>query len=74
MIVKGGNLSEDVVNKLKSKYRYLRVLDNGIEIKGEKLMFDEIVDSLRLNGVTIEWLTMKEASLDDVFLSLNKEK
>ena len=72
MIVRGHNLSEDVINKLKSKYRYLKTLDNGIEIKGEKLVFDEIVNLLRSNGVKIEWFTMKEATLDDVFLGLNK--
>jgi ABC-2 type transport system ATP-binding protein len=73
MIVRGRNLNEDVINKLKRKYPYVNTLDNGIEIKGEKLVFDEIVDFLRLEGVKIDWFSMKETTLDDVFLSLNKE-
>ena len=52
---------------------HLTTYDNQIEISSEHLVFDEIVDSLRSNGVKIDWLSMKEASLDDVFLSLNKE-
>jgi ABC-2 type transport system ATP-binding protein len=52
---------------------HLTTYDNQIEIRSEHLVFDEIVDSLRSNGVKIDWLSMKEASLDDVFLSLNKE-
>jgi len=52
---------------------HLTTYDNQIEISSEHLVFDEIVDSLRSNGAKIDWFSMKEASLDDVFLSLNKE-
>jgi ABC-2 type transport system ATP-binding protein len=73
MIVRGRNLTDEIINNIKMKYRDVKFLDNGIEIRGENLVFDEIVDSLRSNGVKIEWLTMKEASLDDVFLGINEE-
>lgn len=73
IIVRGQNLNEIVINKLKKVYPYVKGLENGIEIKGEKLVFDEVVDFLRLFGVKIDWFSMKEATLDDVFLSLNKE-
>jgi ABC-2 type transport system ATP-binding protein len=73
MIIRGRNISTEAVNELKNKYNNLQSYDNQIEIRSEHLVFDEIVDSLRSNGVKIDWLSMKEASLDDVFLSLNKE-
>ena len=73
MIVRGRNLTDEIINNIKMKYRDVKSMDNGIEIRGENLVFDEIVDSLRSNGVKIEWLSMKEATLDDVFLSINEE-
>jgi len=38
------------------------------------LNFDEIVDFLREKGAKITWLSMKEPSLDEVFLSLTAEE
>lgn len=43
-------------------------------LKGKELIFDEIIDCVRSKGTKIEWLSMKEPSLDDVFLRLTGEE
>lgn len=70
MVIRGKNLTEKSIRELILLYPDIKIRDNEIEITGKKLVFDDIVDNLRTNGVEIEWLTMKESTLDDVFLDL----
>jgi ABC-2 type transport system ATP-binding protein len=73
MVIKTQNLTSNSIQGLKTMYPNIRVIENGIEIKAKNLVFDDIVDYLRSKGVKIEWLSMREPSLDDVFLSLTGE-
>ncbi|BDZ69237.1 ATP-binding cassette domain-containing protein [Methanobacterium ferruginis] len=74
MIIKGQNLSSPDIERLKETYPYITKIDGGIKIEAQELIFDEIVDYLRSRGVKINWLSMKEPSLDDVFLDLTGEE
>lgn len=73
MIVKG-QLSSKCVDAVKKIYEDTKTTDGGIEIRADKLVFDDIVDTIRKAGGCIEWLTMKEPTLDDVFLKLTGEE
>ncbi|KAF5051433.1 ATP-binding cassette domain-containing protein [Methanobacterium subterraneum] len=73
MIIKGQNIITADIQGLKEIYPNITVIDGGIKIKAQELIFDEIVDYLRSEGVKIEWISMKEPSLDDVFLRLTGE-
>jgi len=74
MVIKAGNLTRDSIASLKTIYPNVNIIDKGIEVIAGKLVFDEIVDCLRAKGVKIEWVTMKEPSLDDVYLSLTGQE
>nr|WP_319374504.1 ATP-binding cassette domain-containing protein [uncultured Methanobacterium sp.] len=74
MIIKGQNLSSLDIDGLKEVYPHITKIDGGIKIEAQELIFDEIVDYLRSRGVKINWLSMKEPSLDDVFLTLTGEE
>lgn len=69
-MVKAKNLSPVSVAGLREMYSEVREIEGGVEIRAKKLSFDQIVDFLRSKGVTIESTSMKEPSLDDVFLHL----
>jgi ABC-2 type transport system ATP-binding protein len=70
MTIKTKNVTDDCIDDLKKKYPHVIKTETGIEIRGDELDFDSIVDYLRKRGVKIEKLSMKEATLDDVFLKL----
>ena len=74
MIIKGRNIDAATISGIKNLYPEVVEIENGIEIISKKLNFDEIVDYLRSEGVKIEWLSMKEPTLDDVFLKLTGEE
>jgi ABC-2 type transport system ATP-binding protein len=46
------------------------VTNEGIEITGKELSFYEIVDYLRPRGVAIQSMSLKQPTLDDVFVHL----
>ncbi|MBE0447998.1 MAG: ATP-binding cassette domain-containing protein [Actinobacteria bacterium] len=70
MVIKAQNFTAEIIEDLKKAYPQTKKAENGIEIRAKELVFDDIVDYLRGQGVKIQWLSMKEPSLDDVFLSL----
>jgi ABC-2 type transport system ATP-binding protein len=70
MTIKTKNVTDACIDDLKKKYPHVIKTETGIEIRGDELDFDSIVDYLRKKGVKIEKLSMKEATLDDVFLKL----
>ncbi len=70
VVIKAQKLSSTCIEGLKEMYLSVREIDDGIEIKARELNFDEIVDYIRSSGAKIEWFSMEEPSLDDVFLSL----
>jgi ABC-2 type transport system ATP-binding protein len=70
MVVKAKNLSPDVVEGLKEIYPEVKTTEDGIEIRAKELSFYEIVDYLRPRGVAIQSMSLKQPTLDDVFLHL----
>jgi ABC-2 type transport system ATP-binding protein len=70
MVVKAKNLPPDVIEGLKEIYPEVTTTEDGIEIKAKELSFYEIVDYLRPRGVAIQSTSLKQPTLDDVFLHL----
>jgi len=70
MVVKAKNLTPDVIEGLKEIYPEVKTTDDGIEIRAKELSFYEIVDYLRPRGVAIQSTSLKQPTLDDVFLHL----
>jgi len=70
MAVKAKNLTTDAIEGLRKIYPEVIEVDDGIEIKAKEVNFSEVVDYLRPKGVVIESTSLKEVTLDDVFLKL----
>ena len=70
MVVKAKNLPPDVIEGLKEIYPEVKAKEDGVEIKAKEVSFHEIVDYLRPRGVVIESTSLKQVTLDDVFLHL----
>jgi len=70
MVVKAKNLTTDAIEGLRKIYPEVIEVDDGIEIKAKEVNFSEVVDYLRPKGVVIESTSLKEVTLDDVFLKL----
>jgi ABC-2 type transport system ATP-binding protein len=70
MIVSAWNLSEKVINEMRSKYAEVNVTDDTMLITDRQLDFREIVDRLQSSGATVRSAHIKEPTLDDVFLRI----
>lgn len=70
MVVKAKNLTTDAIESLKKIYPEVKAIEDGVEIRAKELSFYEIVDCLRPRGVAIQSTSLKQPSLDDVFLHL----
>jgi ABC-2 type transport system ATP-binding protein len=70
MVVRAKNLTPDVIEGLKEIYPEVKATEDGIEIRAKELSFYEIVDYLRPRGVVIQSISLKQPTLDDVFLHL----
>jgi len=70
MVVKAKNLTTDTIEGLKQIYPEINQLEDGVEIRAKEVNFSEVVDFLRPRGVVIESTSLKEMTLDDVFLHL----
>ncbi len=72
MTIQAENLTPTVVERLKESYPRVKLTGKKIFIEGEKLDFDTVVDCLRGEGVRIKWLSMKEPSLDEIYLKITE--
>ncbi|UCB42991.1 MAG: ATP-binding cassette domain-containing protein [Dehalococcoidales bacterium] len=70
MVVKAKNLTFDAIEGLREIFPEVREIEDGIEIKAKEIGFFDVVDYLRPKGVIIESTSLKEVTLDDVFLQL----
>ena len=68
MVVKSKNLTRSIIEGMKEMYPEVRSIENGVEIRAKELNFDKIVNYLRSKGVSIESTSLKQPTLDDVFL------
>jgi ABC-2 type transport system ATP-binding protein len=70
MHVQAKNVTNDAIEALKELYPEVKKVQDGIEIKAKEVSFSDVVDCLRPKGVVIESTSLKEVTLDDVFLHL----
>jgi ABC-2 type transport system ATP-binding protein len=68
MIVYAWNLTQNVVNEMRSRYAMIEVVNGTMIITDNKLDFKQIVDLLHSLGATIRSAYIKEPTLEDVFL------
>jgi len=70
MVVRAKNLTSDILEGLRQMYPEVKEIEDGVEIKAITVNLDEIIDYLRPKGVVIESTSLKQITLDDVFLQL----
>lgn len=70
LVVESSNFSDAAVAALRQVYPDLSWTNGRIEIVGENLSIYDIGDILRPEGVTVESISRKRVTLDDVFLEL----
>ncbi|MFP3879709.1 MAG: ATP-binding cassette domain-containing protein [Dehalococcoidia bacterium] len=70
MVLRAKNLAPEVIGGLKEIYPELKVTNEGIEITARELSLYDIVDYLRPRGAAIQSMSLKQPTLDDVFLHL----
>jgi len=68
MIIYAWNLTQKVINEMRSKYTEVRVSNGTMLISDRQLDFKEVVDRLHSSGATVRSAYIKEPTLDDVFL------
>jgi ABC-2 type transport system ATP-binding protein len=70
MIIYAWNLTQRVINEMRSKYDEVEVTDGTMIITDKHLDFKEIVDLLHASGAVVRSAYIKEPTLDDVFLHI----
>ncbi len=68
MIIYAWNLTQKVINEMRSKYAEVKVTNGTMMITDKQLDFKEIVDHLHSSGAIVRSAYIKEPTLDDVFL------
>ena len=68
MIIYAWNLTQKVIDEMRSKYTEVEVTNGTMIISDKKLDFKEIVDRLHSSGAVVRSAYIKEPTLDDVFL------
>lgn len=74
MLIRANQLNPAILDELKTDYPDSTLNENELQIKAKQLDFEKIVGYLHSKKVNISWLTMKEPTLDDVFLKLTEEE
>ncbi len=70
MIIYAWNLTQKVINEMRSRYAEVEVTNGTMIITDKQLDFKEIVDRLHSSGAVIRSAYIKEPTLDDVFLHI----
>jgi len=70
MIIYAWNLTQRVINEIRSRYEEIEVTDGTLIITDKQLDLKEIVDLLHSLGAVVRSAHMKEPTLDDVFLHI----
>ena len=70
MIIYAWNLTQKVIEEMRSKYAEVRVSNGTMAITDRRLDFKEIVDLLHSSGAIVRSAHIKEPTLDDVFLHI----
>jgi len=70
MIIYAWNLTQKVINEMRSQYAEVEVTNGTMIITDKQLDFREIIDRLHLSGAIVRSAYIKEPTLDDVFLHI----
>ena len=70
MVVKAKNLTTNAIQGLREMYPEVNEVEDGVEIRAKEISSYEIMDYLRPRGVVVESTSLKQITLDDVFLHL----
>jgi ABC-2 type transport system ATP-binding protein len=70
MVISAENLSDEIAEGLGKTYPEVKLRDRELEVTAKEISFEEITDYLRSQGVVIRSASLKQPSLDDVFLRL----
>ena len=70
MVVKAKNLTTNAIQGLREMYPEVNEMEDGVEIRAKEISSYEIMDYLRPRGVVVESTSLKQITLDDVFLHL----
>jgi len=70
MIIYAWNLTQKVINEMRSRYAEVEATSGTIMITDKQLDFREIVDRLHSSGATVRSAYIKEPTLDDIFLHI----
>ncbi len=70
MIIYAWNLTQKVINEMRSRYEEVEVTNGTMIISDKQLDFKEIIDLLHSSGAIVRSAYIKEPTLDDVFLHI----
>jgi ABC-2 type transport system ATP-binding protein len=70
MVIQAQSFTQKVINEMRSRYEEVEVNEDRMIISDKKLVFQEIVDLLHDSGTMVSSASMKEPTLDDVFLHI----
>lgn len=70
MVISAANMTSDVVEALRSKYPRVKWDGDRLEISAKELGFEVIIGYLHANGVMVSSATLKQPTLEDVFLKV----
>jgi ABC-2 type transport system ATP-binding protein len=70
MVIQAQSFTQKVINEMRSRYEEVEVNEDRMIISDKKLVFQEIVDLLHNSGTIVSSASMKEPTLDDVFLHI----
>jgi ABC-2 type transport system ATP-binding protein len=70
MVIQAQSFTQKVINEMRSRYEEVEVNEDRMVISDKKLVFQEIVDLLHNSGIIVSSASMKEPTLDDVFLHI----
>jgi ABC-2 type transport system ATP-binding protein len=70
MVIYAWNLTQRVVEQVRGQYTDVKVADGTLQITDRELDFKKIVDLLQSAGAVVRSASIKEPTLEDVFLQL----
>jgi len=70
MIIYAWNLTQKVIDEMRSRYAEVEVTNDTMIITDKKLDFKEIVERLHSSGTVVRSAYPKEPTLDEVFLHI----
>ena len=70
MVIQAQDITPQAIEPIRARYAEVEATGDTLVISDRQLSFQEIVDLLHTAGVTVRSASMKEPTLDDVFLQI----